>query len=80
MPAIEHGGLIAELQHPLDPKLEFVLETRSPGLKGSLTNSQVPGITGIYANCPNIGFQVNFMITLLPAKITQYKFFCQLLF
>lgn len=40
-----------------------------------LPNSQVPGITGIYSNCPNISFQVDFKITLLPAKITYYDFF-----
>lgn len=40
-----------------------------------LPNSQVPGIIGIYSNCPNISFQVDFKITLLPAKITYYDFF-----
>lgn len=39
-----------------------------------LPNSQAPGITGIYSNCPNISFQVDFKITLLPAKITYYDF------
>lgn len=40
-----------------------------------LPNSQVPGITGIYSNCPNISFQVDFKIIYCQPRLHIMIFF-----